>query len=353
MMYNESLSILVFLIIFNKITVSIEQRIRYISLIQGEPNPLNKFYLHQMYQEDIGAYQKYADCVIKDSKTGEEHLMILSLLKIKSDVASGLSLCTVDKNPIIESPCSLSETPERTKAWAKVYEYLMTSYLVIDPLLIHEIDLIADAWLMTFLQQHIVSYIEKSDVVAFMKIDKYWLFNQFASRSPMIVLKKFLESDYKKNQYFYPAPFYNLCQWVHQKLSIRSLLFDAKKWVYHSSTIIRTDNKEVILGLQDVTSFMVVFPIGVSLKPNEMKLHTNVQSIECEVYEIDENRNRVSPTDKTTIKTKDSYITLVPFMTSKAIKGLEIVVKSSGTISLANFFVHGEPNFDHHLLFGN
>lgn len=307
-----------------------------------------------MYQEDIAAYQKYADCVIKDTQNGEEHLMILSLLKIKSDVASGLSLCTVDKKPIIESPCPLSETLERAKAWSIVYNYLMTGYLNIDPLFIHEIDIIADAWLMTMLQQHILTYIEKTDVVTFMKIDKYWLFNQFASRYPLMVLKKFMESDYKKNQYFYPAPFYNLCQWVNQKHIIRSIPFDAKKWVVTSSTFIRSDSKEVVsVANQDLSSFMVVFPVGVSLKTSEMKLQTNVQSIECEVYEIDENKNRVSSTEKSTIKTKDSNITLIPFITNKPVKGLEIVVKGSGMISLVNFFIHGEPHFDQHLLFAN
>jgi hypothetical protein len=306
-----------------------------------------------IYKENIEAYQKESDCSIKDTKSGKEFPAILSHLKIKSDVVSGLSLCVVNKNPIIESPCSLIETPQREKAWLLVYNYLLTGYLDIDPLLIHEIDFIADAWLMSFLLQHIRTFVDKSTSLDLMKIDQSWLFTQFASRHTDLVLRKFMESDYKRNHYFHPAPFYNLCQWINLKHITKNIIFDLKKWPCYSSTCLRGDTKEVLSLNSDshVPSLTMVFPLGVRIKPTEIKLFANPKTADIEVYEIDHKCNRISTTEKKVIRSMDTLSSpLIQYASNHPYQGLEFVCKM-GSILVSNLWVNGEISFDKDLLF--
>lgn len=306
-----------------------------------------------MYKENIESYKKEADCSIKDTKSGTEYPAILSHLKVKSEVVSGLSLCVVNKSPVIESPCPLIDNPIREKAWSTVYYYLLTGYLEIDPILIHEIDFIADAWLMSFLLQHIRTFIDKSTSFDLMKIDQSWLFTQFASRHPDLVLRKFMESDYKKNPYFHPAPFYNLCQWINLKHLSKSFHFNVKTWAMYSATCSRGDTKETISLNSDAhtPSFLIVFPLGVKIKPTEIKLFANPKNSEIEVYEIDSKCNRIATTEKKVVKSMETLSSpLIQYTADHPYQGLEFFCKT-GTILISSVWMNGETSFDKNLLF--
>lgn len=279
---------------------------------------------------------------------GQRNIIRVKFLELTN--TCGLSLCVVDKKPVIISPCSLSETPQRSKAWSLVYTYLLTGSLDIDPLLVHEIDFIADVWIMTLLQNHIATFVEKVTTQIFMKIDQNWLFYTLASRHPQLVLKRFMESDYKKNFYFFPAPFYNLCQWVNMKHTTKNTGFDVKKWLSVVSTVVRGDTKEVITNSDNASSFMVIFPTGVLLKPSDIKVYSNTINLEVEVREIDYKGNRVPTTEVKVNKARDSCISAnIPFVIEHPIKGLEFTSKT-GYMS-ANLGVFGDITFDISMLF--